>query len=49
MPVKNNSWLVNDYTIKQLIYHFCEIVRGMFILIFIVLSIKVLFCVEDWK
>ena len=30
MPFKNNSWLDNDYKIKQLIYHFCEIVRGMF-------------------
>jgi hypothetical protein len=28
MPFKNNSWLDNDYKIKQLIYHFFEFMRG---------------------
>lgn len=43
MSFKNNSWLDNDYKIKQLIYHFCEFMRGMFILVFILLSIKIVF------
>jgi len=38
MPFKNNSWLDNDYKIKQLIYHFCEFMGDMFILVFILLS-----------
>jgi hypothetical protein len=43
MPFKNNSWLDNDYKIKEIIYHFCEFMRGMFILIFILMCIKIVF------
>jgi hypothetical protein len=49
MPFKNNSWLDNDYKIKQLIYHFCEFMRDMFILIFILLSITFFVGGGDWK